>query len=142
MRPHARRRGQSLLELVAAVTLIAAALVPALRMMRDALEQSRRVETQELLSTLCVSKLEEHLALVFANWSATTVAGDFAADGYAQVRFRVVRSDDALQGGIADRLMAVTATVWEDQDGDTVLDVGEPSTVLASKAAKIEGYLE
>jgi hypothetical protein len=36
--------------------------------------------------------------------------------------------------------MSVTATVWEDQNNNAALDAGEPSVVLASKVAKLEGY--
>jgi hypothetical protein len=128
------------LELIVAITLLAATITPALRILRDALEQTRRIETWELLTTLCVSKLEERLAIACAAWSSGAVAGDFAAEGYSQVRFSVVSSDQAAAGGIPDRLMSVTATVWEDQNGNAALDAGEPSVVLASKAANMEGY--
>jgi hypothetical protein len=135
-----RRRGQTLLELLAALTLLAATVTPALRILRDALEQTRRIETLELLTTLCVSKLEEHLAIACAAWSAGAAVGDFSAEGYSQVRFSVASSDQAGSGGIPDRLMSVTATVWEDQNNNAALDAGEPSVVLASKVAKLEGY--
>jgi hypothetical protein len=135
-----RRRGQTLLELIAAVTVLAATVTPALVILRNALEQTRRIETLELLTTLCVSKLEEQLAVACAAWSTGTAAGDFSADGYSQVRFSVASSDQAGDGGIPDRLMSVTATVWEDQNGNAALDAGELSVVLASKVAKMEGY--
>jgi hypothetical protein len=45
-----RRRGQTLLELIAAITLLAVTLTPALRILRDALEQDRRIETLELVT--------------------------------------------------------------------------------------------
>jgi hypothetical protein len=134
------RRGQTLLELLAAMTLLAATITPALRILRDALEQTRRIENVELLTTLCVSKLEKHLAVACAGWGASAVAGDFSAEGYSQVRFRVVSSDQAGDGGIPDRLMSVTATVWEDANSNAALDTGEPSVVLASKVANLEGY--
>jgi hypothetical protein len=80
------------------------------------------------------------LATASANWSSGTTSGDFSSLGYSQIRFRVVSSDLAASGGIPDRLMAVTATVWEDRDGDLVVDAGEPQAVLASKTAKLASY--
>jgi hypothetical protein len=128
------------LELVAATSLLAVAIVPGLRLMRDALELSRQIETQGLLTTLCVSKLEEHLMQAGATWLETTATGTFAAEGYATLRFEVTRSHDPAGGGIADRLMTVSATVWEDENVNGVLDSGEASIVLASKLAKMERY--
>jgi type II secretory pathway component PulJ len=136
------RKGQMLLELIAAIALTATAIVPALRLVRDAMEQTREIEQQELLTTLCVSKMEEHLALASAAWTSTTATGNFSAEGYAALRYIVVRSDQPAQGGMADRLMSVTATVFEDENGNTAFDAGEPSVVMASKAANLARYLE
>ncbi len=135
-----RRCAHTLLELVAAASLLAATLAPALRILRDALEHSRRVESLHLLTTSCVSKLEEHLCLAGATWLETAVAGDLAAEGYPDVRFRVVRSQNALDGGIPDRLMSVVVTVWSDTDSDGALDAGEPSAVMGGKVAKMARY--
>lgn len=135
-----RLLGLSLLELVVSVSLLSVTLVPALGFMRDALEQSQRIEISELLTTYCVGKVEENLCLAADAWLAATVNGDFSADGYPQVRYRVVRSDAPLDGGISNQLMAVTATVWQDLNANGVLDAGEPSVVLAGKVAKMARY--
>ena len=136
----ARNRGQTLLELIAATTLLAATLTPALRMMRDALEQDRRIETLELVTTLCADKLEQHMSVTAASWSVGAATGDFAAEGYAQVRYSVTSTDDPAAGGIAGRLMALTATVWEDANGNAALDSGEISAVFRTKVASLGGY--
>jgi hypothetical protein len=120
--------------------LLAAALVPALRLMRDGLGISRRIETQEVLTTFCTSKMEEHLALCRADWQTGNQLGDFAAEGYASLRFSVTRSDLPADGGITDQLMALTATAWEDSNGSGTVDAGEPSVVLSSKLAKLATY--
>ncbi len=135
-----RRRGHTLLEVVLAGALLATALVPALRLMRDGLALSRRIETQELLTTFCTSKLEEHLALCGADWQTGAYPGDFTAEGYANLRFIVTRSDFSVDGGITDQLMALTATAWEDSNGSGTVDAGEPSVVLSSKLAKLATY--
>ncbi len=138
---HELRRGHTLLEIILAGALIATALVPALRLMRDGLRISREIETGELLTTFCVSKLEEHLALTSADWQDTDYSGDFSAEGYSNLRFEVECSDSGGDGGITDELMAVTATVWDDLDGDGSFDSEqEPSVVLGSKVAKLVNY--
>ena len=135
-----RRQGNSLLEVIAAGTLVAAALVPALRIMRDGLGTSRQIETRELLITFCTSKLEEYLSRVSADWQPGVYTGDFSAEGYSQLRFSVDCSDAGVDGGIADLLMAVTASVWNDLDSSGTLDAGEPAVVLAGKVAQLPSY--
>lgn len=144
LRPHDRstRRGQTLIELVAASTMMAIAIVPGLKLMRDGMRVSRELEVAGVMTSLCVSKLEEHLAVSAATWEMTTSTGAFSSEGYPQVRFSVVRSDDSADGGITDELMAVTTTVWNDLDSDTTLDSNEPSVVLASKVAQVTSYVD
>lgn len=139
--PRARpRRGNTLLELTAAVTLIAIALVPALRMIRDAIEQNGRNETLSLLTNYSTSKLEEQLCLSASAWTEATVSGDFSADGYASYRFTATRSQQLADGGIVNRLMAVTVTAYHDMNGDGTLNAGEPKVSLAGKVAKLAKY--
>ncbi len=129
-----------MLEVLLASALMAIALVPALRLMRDGLRISREVETRELLTTFCTSKLEEHLALASPGWQTGSYSGDFSAEGYPSLRFEVTRSDAVADGGIVDELMAVVATAWDDLDGNGSLDNGEPAVVLASKLAELASY--
>jgi hypothetical protein len=136
----ARRRAQTLLELVGATTIIALALVPALRMMRDSLRVTRDTETADLLATLSASALEEHLLRIAVAWTPSTVTGTFAAQGYPRVRFQVVRSDSPANGGIAGSLMSITSTAWDDRDNDGSLDAGEPRVTYASKLARNVAY--
>ena len=79
-----RRSGQTLLELVAATTVIAMALVPSLRIMRDTIRIGRETEMANLLATLSASKMEEHLVRTAVNWSTATVEDDFGNEGYPQ----------------------------------------------------------
>ena len=141
MHPKKSRRGQSLLEVIAASTIIATALVPALRMMRDSLEVSRSVEEADLMSTLCVDKLEEHLNKTAANWDKTTASGDFSAlEGRSYLKFRVTKSDAVPDGGIGDRLMAITAVICNDANGNGSLDGSEKKVTFATKVSKFVSY--
>lgn len=135
------RSGQSLLEVIAASTIIATALVPALRMMRDSLEVSRSVEEADLMSTLCVDKLEEHMNKVAATWDKTIASGDFAAlEGRSYLKFQVTKSDSVTDGGISNRLMAITAVVWSDANGNGSLEGGEKKVMFATKVSKFVSY--
>ena len=134
------RRGQTLLELVAATTILTIALVPALRMMRDAIRVGRQTETSNLMTTFCTSKLEEQLMRTAAVWNPSTVSGDFSAEGYANLRYQVIMSDALADGGIANQLMAIASTVWNDLNADGDWDAGEPRVVLASKQARNVSY--
>jgi hypothetical protein len=130
-----RRTGQTLLELVGATTIVATALVPALRIMGDCIRVGRETEIANLLATYSVSKLEEHLV-------ETAVLFDAAADeanevpGYPGIRFRVEKEDE----GVGSGLMQITSTVWQDLDGDEVWDAGEPRSVFATKLARNASY--
>lgn len=128
------RSGQTLLELVGATTVIAIALVPALRIMRDCIRLGRNSEMANLMSTLSASKLEEHLISTAANWSATTDAGSFT--GYPTLRYRVVKSDEGLGSG----LMNITSSVWEDSNSNQTWDAGELGTSFATKLARNAAY--
>ncbi|MBC7854969.1 MAG: hypothetical protein IAF94_16175 [Pirellulaceae bacterium] len=141
MHPKKSRRGQSLLEVIAASTIIATALVPALRMMRDSLEVSRSVEEADLMSTLCIDKLEEHMNKVAGNWDKTTASGDYAAlEGRSYLKFQVTKSDSVPDGGISNRLMAIAAVVWNDANGNGSLDGGEKKVTFATKVSKFVSY--
>jgi hypothetical protein len=135
-----RRRGQSLLEVVAAATIIAVALVPALRMMRDSLKVSRDIETAELMTTLAVSKLEEQMALSSATWSLAAETGNYASLGRSDVRFDVTKTDADGAGGVPDALMVLTVTVWSDKNGNAGKDGNEPGVTFATKISKLLGY--
>ena len=136
-----RRHGQSLLEVVAASMIIATTLVPALRMMRDSLQISRDEEEAELMATLCVDKLEEHLAKVSATWDKTTASGDFAAlENRSYLKYRVTKSDAVADGGIANRLIALVAVVWNDANGNGSLDANEKKVTFGTKVSKFVSY--
>ncbi len=141
-RKHAQRRGYSLLEALAAGVIMAIVLVPTYTSMRYGLELSRDAETLQTTTTLCVGKMEEHLAITAATFASGTFTGDFAADGFDAFKYSVVRTDDPSAGGIADRLMVITAVVWKDDDADDALDAGEIDTQLKTNVAKMAVYID
>jgi hypothetical protein len=136
----ARRAAQTLLEVIAATTLLGLTVAPALRLLRDALEQSRRIENLEMAATLCVGKLEEQSNLTTATWQEGVLSGDFAAEGQSQLRYQVTKSQSAAEGGLPNRLMAVSVTVWHDVNANAARDATEPAVTLATKVAKMAIY--
>jgi Tfp pilus assembly protein PilX len=135
-----RSRGQSFVEVLAASTVLATCLVPALRMMRDGIRISRQTETSHLLVLLATSTLEERIVRVAAKWERGTWNGDFRNDGYPEIRFTVSASDQSSDGGMPGALMALTTTVWHDRNGNAVPDAGETKVTLATKVGKSESY--
>jgi len=129
-----------MLELVAASVILAATLVPALRMMRDAMTMSREIQTMNLMSTFAVDVMEQHLAETEAVWATTDTSGDFASEGYANLNYQVTRSDATTDGGIPGQLMTIEAQVWNDVDGDDSVGAAEPSVSFHSKLAQMAGY--
>jgi hypothetical protein len=130
----------SLLEVVMASAICATALVPALAFMRDGMTLATTIDTKHMLLTYGVSKMEEQLAIVAASWTEGNVAGDFAADGHANVRFNVTRSDAPASGGIDNRLMNVLVTTYSDDDGDDTMDAAEARITVTTKISKLVNY--
>jgi len=137
---HRARRGHSLLELIASVSVMTAALIPALQLTRRSLTAGTRVEKADMLATLCVSVLERHLSESAVDWTTTLSRGDFRDKGHTDIRFEVRRSEEASKGGLPDRLMSVTADVWHDANTNGLFDAGEPKVTLSSKLAKMTLY--
>ena len=134
------RAAYSLLEVVLASAICASALVPGLALLRDGVTLAEDISDRHQLLLYGVSKMEEHTAIVAASWADGTVSGDFAADGHANMRYVVVRSDAPASGGIDERLMTISVTAYRDDDGDDALDADEMRTVLTTKISKLTSY--
>ena len=134
------RSGQTMLELIAATTIITIALVPALRLTRDSIARCDELKNAEMRLALCTSKLEEEMARTAATWDLTSTSGNFAAIGHSQLRFITTKSDAVADGGIPDALTAISVVVWHDQDAGNDLDPDENRTTLATKLAKLISY--
>ncbi|MEZ6087598.1 MAG: type II secretion system protein [Pirellulaceae bacterium] len=133
-------RGQTMLELLAATSIISIALIPALRLTRESNLQLEQIELAEMRVALCTSKLEEAMAQTAASWDLSTQTGNFSSVGHPDLWFQVQKSDEAAEGGVPDRLATIEVTVWHDVDGGGDLDADEPSNQLATKLAKIISY--
>jgi hypothetical protein len=134
----------SLLEVVLASALCAAALVPALVIIRDGIAAAREIDIRHQLLLYGVGTLETQLAAVAALNSAwpgsAPPPGDFAAEGQPNMRYVVTWSDNPADGGLTNRLMNVTVTTFYDEDGDATQDPSEPSVTLDTKIGKFASY--
>jgi prepilin-type N-terminal cleavage/methylation domain-containing protein len=135
-----RRRGFSLVEVIAAAALLAGTLTPTLEAMRVAMAQSRESHVRRLLASYAVRLLEDHCSLTMQDWVNQTVSGSFAAEGYTSVRFEVARSDLLADGGIPAQLCHIEVTVYDDADADTTLDANELRVTFRTKVAKLRTY--
>ena len=135
-----RPRGYSLLEVVLASAICVSALVPALAILRDGILAAEKIDTRHMLLLYGVRTMEEQLAVVSAGWTQGTASGDFASDGHSNIRYSVTRSDNAGNGGIANRLMAISVTAYDDEDGDDAPDAGEPQITFTTKISKLATY--
>jgi hypothetical protein len=135
-----KRRGYSLLEVVLASTICLTALVPALALMRDGMANASKIDIRHRMLIFGVSKMEEQLAIVAAGWTTGTATGNFATDGDASIRFTATRSDSGGSGGITNRLMNVSVTVYSDDNGNAALDATEMSSTFTTKVSKLVNY--
>lgn len=134
------RVAQSMLELVAATTVISIALVPALRLTRDSLVRMNELELHEEALSFCTGKIEQQLALTAATWNLNDEEGDFSADGRSELHFQVTKSDALDDGGSPDSLAVIRVIVWNDEDGGNDLDAEELRIQLDAKVAKLLAY--
>ena len=138
------RRGLSLLEVLAASAVLAAALAPALRVTRSALLAADAADRRERCLTVAADRLERLMAAAAADWAGTVdgtpdvAAAD--AGGYPGLRVYALASDRARYGGLPGRLAAVGALAWSDDDGDGRPDPGEPQALLVTAVARLTAY--
>lgn len=135
-----RRRGQSMLELVAATTIITIALVPALQMTRKGIARGADLERAEMRLALCTSLLESEMSQTAATWNLENKTGDFRELGRPELRFAVTKSDALADGGIPDSLTTIEVLVWHDEDAGQDLDANEKQVRLSTKMAKLISY--
>ena len=136
------RCGFSLLELVAATALIGVTLVSALELMRDGMDLSTETDRRQLLSSYGASQLELQMAATADAWTTGTFAGDYASDGWANIRFKTKCSDSLADGGITNFLMNIETVIYYDTDEDDSPDGDELSCTYVTKIGKFSTYEE
>lgn len=136
----ASRAAYSLLEVVAAIALMGATLVPAMELIRDGMELSIEVDRRQLLALYAATEVENQLSATAALWANGTFSGDFAADGHADLRYTSVVSDDPLNGGVENQLMDIRTTTYFDENNNDALDADELSCDYRTKLGRFSTY--
>lgn len=132
--------GYSLVELVASIALMAATLVPALKLVRTSMETSVEMDQRQLLALYAVSQIEQQMASAAMDWTSANYSGNYAADGHSSIRFETVCSDDPVDGGVEDTLMAISTTVYYDSNGDSSLNADELQCSYRTKIGRFATY--
>ena len=136
------RAGVSLLELVAASSIIAMTLVPSLRLMRDSLRVSRSLEVRECLATTAMGALEHRAQQVARGWQMTSgvdrTYGQLA--GYPEVVVEFEATDSSTSGGIPNSLAVVSTSSFEDRNGNGRRDADESLVTFSTKVARLQSY--
>ena len=130
----------SLLEVVIATFLMALAIIPAMNFMASAIHAGQELETWNHMNLLAVGKLEEQLSIAAADFLEGTDSGTFTDPGLSGIRYVATRSTAEANGGITDRLMVLTVTVWNDENGNSAVDSGEAQVSYATKLASMTLY--
>jgi len=138
-RMRAERFGTTLLELTVASTILAVTLIPALRLLRDSLRQSRQLAAREVMATLCQGQVEQQSLLIATQWKLTSGVDRQSGQesGFPNVLVEFNASDDSNRGGISDRLATLTVTAFDDANGNSRRDDGESGVQFATKIARL-----
>jgi hypothetical protein len=126
--------------MIAATALVAGTLAPALAVMRDAMALSRESSRRNLLANYAVEALEYAQGVTMQNWAAGTTTGDFAGDGWPNIRYSVTRSDSPASGGLTNRLMHVQVLIYDDANGNAARDANEIAVQMRTKVSKLLTY--
>ncbi len=90
------------------------------------------------MHSLCTNAIEVQCAQVSDSFKTTKLRGNFAKQGYPHFEFQTRASSAKKDGGIPNFLMAITTTVWDDEDDDRRIDETELAVTLETKIARIE----
>ena len=131
-----RRAAFSLLEVAVGLVVCAMILVPTMTIMNDALRGEQTQQYRNELISLASGKQQEYAHLARADFRGQHQSGTFTAEGYPQMRFEVTSSDATSDGGIPNRLLAISTNAWFDANSNGVHDSGEPATQLWTAVAR------
>ena len=121
-------RGLSYLEVCLAIVILSLCLIPAARALPTILATHKRVETRYRLSLVAQCELESAVLALEGDFSASSASGDMAAIGHPEWHYSVVVTLPGSDG----RYAVVTATAWEETDGDDQASQGETQVTFAT----------
>jgi len=139
MKRLSKRSGFTFVELVASMTILAIAIVPASKYLTDSMTLRRGLEWNDVMLSNAIMTIEQQMATVNGSFTTTQESGTLATRGFANLGYDIVRSDSAATGGITGLLMSIKVRVWLDENSNQVLDTGERVVELQTKMARSVG---
>jgi hypothetical protein len=130
------RSGTSLLEVMAATVLGSMLLIPMVTILVDCSKWSNRMEYQSELLSLAESCSDETKFKLATNFAAGRMVGNFASQGFPQVRYNV-RNTVPLESALRGKYLDIQLTVWADLNSNGTHDSGlEPKQDLSTGLSK------
>lgn len=131
LHPPRRSRGMSYLEVCLAFVILSLCLIPAAKALPTIMATQKRVETRYRLSLVAQRELENAVLNLEARFSASTSTGRMTPIGHPEWRYSLVVDLPSGDG----RYAVVTATAWEETDGDDQPSQGETQVTFATIVA-------
>ena len=130
-----RRLGFTLIEVLASVALIAAAIIPIARALTQSLVISTKEERLTKVIFLAERKTEELKNKILYDFDTDRDQGAtaFTDSGYSEYKYIV---DDEVIENEDSRLKQIQVQVWHDEDDDSTIDSNEESITLDTKVAE------
>ena len=128
------RTGSSLLEVVAAAMLAALVVLPTMDLLIQSGLVSERLLVEGVLENEVASVLSQRQAELQDSFAAATTSGAMDIAGLENVRFETAATFH--EGVLADDLIVLRATVWEDANQDGARNDGERFRELWSMIAR------
>lgn len=138
------RRGSTLIEVAIGSMMMALLIVPAMRAMNDSDRLRRRHESHDVMLFTAEEKLEqEKVALSSSAYFANAVASSSGIDRIERIdvpngadlicRTRIVADNSV--GNVPAQLVTITVDVWNDANGDRLLNTTESHETIQTQWA-------
>ena len=135
-RGRVRAHGSTLLEVVAAAILATMVVAPTMQLLVRSHAVSERLNVEGVLENCCNSMINEQMVRQRSAFTSGETSGVLDVPGHPAIRYRVLASTDAADGGIPDRLMTLSVEVWEDANRNQQRDDRELFRQLWTKIAR------
>lgn len=131
-----KRRGISLLEVLAAMIVLTAVSIPSLDLLADAMRMAKRHPHKIRLPLVAQNLLETERGRLRTDWQAASLSDRIYDASMPGCRYRqttAIYTDAAIPN---DRLMLITVLVYQDENSDSVPNSDEPQLTLSTFAAR------
>lgn len=128
--------GFSLLEVVVGMVIVGLILVPTTAFMCDVMKGDATQRIRGEMIHMAHGKQDELRQMARLSFNNRTQRGTFAAQGQPQMRYTATCSQAPANGGVSNRLMAISTLAYDDANNNRRLDTGEASIQLWTAVAR------